>query len=262
MKIDLGWACVELLPSAPYSVQSASPAWIFGLAFERQRGVHAVANTRRHDFDAWPGALACTAPGVDVFSESPCGGEYLTLHVDPKRPEQPQHRTWQTPRTVFQGSRQAMALGLDLRRLLLATQPDRLQIEEHAAALWAHSLALLNGLAQAGASPTTMDRQRLSDTLDRIEQELPNRLTLPTLAASAELPLLRFLRLFTQAMGTTPHAYISERRLHRARQLLRGSDAAIAHIAVDCGFSHQSHMGALFKTRLGCSPSQYRARCT
>ena len=258
MKVDLGWACVELLPSAPYCVQGASPAWVFGLAFERQQGVHAVANDRRQDFDAWPGALACTAPGVNLFSESPHGGEYLTMHVLPGQLGLHRHPRAQTPRTVFQGSRQGMALGLDLRRLLLAKQPDSMKIEEHAAALLTHSLVLLDGPAQAGARPTAMDRQRLSDTLDRIEQDLPNRLTLQTLAASAGLPLLRFLRFFTQATGSTPHAYISERRLHRARQLLGSSDSSLASIAFDCGFTHQSHMGAAFKAQLGCTPGQYR----
>ncbi len=258
MNIDLGWARVELLPSAPYSVQSASPVWVIGLAFERQRGVHAVANDHRQDFDAWPGALACTAPGVNVFSESPCGGEYLTLHVDAGMLEQHRYRPGQAPRTVFQGSRQAVALGMGLRRLLLVPQPDMPQLDEHAAGLLAHSLVLLDGPVPTAAGPTARDRQRLSDTLDRIEQELPKRLTLQTLAEDAGLPLLRFLRLFTQVVGTTPHAYISERRLHRARQLLRTSDSSLASVALDCGFTHQSHMGATFKERLGCSPGQYR----
>jgi AraC family transcriptional regulator len=160
----------------------------------------------------------------------------------------------------FQGSRQAMALGWELRRLLLAQQSDLAQLEEHAADLLTHSLSLLDGPAPGSAHQTATDRQRLSDILDRIDQELPTRLTLQTLAENAGLPLLRFLRLFTQVMGTTPHAYISERRLHRARQRLQDSDDAIAHVAADCGFAHQSHMGALFKARLGCSPSQYRAR--
>lgn len=259
MKIDLGWACVELLPSAPYSVQGGSPAWVFGLAFERQRGVHAIAGTRRQDFDAWPGALACTAPGVEVFSESPCGGEYLTLHVLPNQLGPQQHRNAQAPRTVFQGSRPAMGLGLDLRHLLLAQQPDSLQVEEHAAALLAHSLALMGHQVSASAGPTSTERRRLSATLDRIEDELPNQLTLQSLAASAEGSPLRFLRLFTKVVGATPHAYISERRVQRARQLLRTSDASLANIALDCGFAHQSHMGAAFKARLGLTPRMYRS---
>jgi AraC family transcriptional regulator len=259
MRIDLGWSCVELLPSAPYCVQGASPAWVFGLALERQRGVHAVGSDHSQDFDAWPGALACTAPGVDLFSESPRGGEYLTLHVLPDQLRPQQHRNAQAPRTVFQGSRPAMGLGLDLRRLLLALQPDILQVEEHAAALLAHILALMGHQVPAPEGPASAERRRLSATLDRIEDELPSQLTLQSLAASAEASPLRFLRLFTKVVGATPHAYISERRVQRARQLLRTSDASLATIALDCGFAHQSHMGAAFKARLGLTPRMYRS---
>ena len=53
MKIDLGWASVALLPSAPYSVRDASHRYVVGLAFERQRGVHAIGFDKRQDFDAW-----------------------------------------------------------------------------------------------------------------------------------------------------------------------------------------------------------------
>jgi AraC family transcriptional regulator len=258
MKIDLGWVCLELLPRAPYSVQGASADWTFGFAFERQYGVHAVANDHRQDFDAWPGALACTPPGVDVFSESPRGGEYLTMHVSPSRLDKQQSHITQT-RRVFEGSRQAMELGLNLRRLLLAQRPDGLQIEERAAALLAHSLALLGHPVPAAAFPTATTRRLLSATLDRIEADLPNPITLQTLAASAALSPLRFLRLFTKVVGATPHAYISERRVQRARQLLRTSDESLATIALDCGFAHQSHMGAAFKAQLGLTPLVYRS---
>ena len=81
MNVDLGWACVSLLPTAPYSVIEASRLCVLGLALERQRGVHTVGSDRRQDFDAWPGDLAVTASNVNMFSESHHGGEYLTVHL-------------------------------------------------------------------------------------------------------------------------------------------------------------------------------------
>lgn len=80
-KIDFGWATVELFPSAAYSIRDESCLSVLGLAFERQRGVHAIGSDRRQDFDAWPGDLAYTSPNVNIFSESPNGGEYLAVHV-------------------------------------------------------------------------------------------------------------------------------------------------------------------------------------
>jgi transcriptional regulator GlxA family with amidase domain len=94
--------------------------------------------------------------------------------------------------------------------------------------------------------------------LEYIDDTLDGQLGLEELARVAGMPLLRFLRSFASAVGSTPHAYITERRLQRARRLLRSTDEPIAAIAADCGFTHQSHLGAVLKQRLGLSPRQYR----
>ena len=69
---------------------------------------------------------------------------------------------------------------------------------------------------------------------------------------------LRFLRTFTQLTGMTPHAWISETRLQAARAMMQRRDLPLAQIALDCGFSHQSHMGHVFRQHLGLTPGQYR----
>jgi len=257
MNIDLGWARVALLPSAPYSVRGASDQYVVGLAFERQRGVHAIGADRRQAFDAWPGDLAFTFPDVDVFSESGSGGEYLTVHVARDVPDLPVDVPQAGPRAVFQGDRQAVRLGCTLRRLLHAAQPHAERIEEHAALLLGQGLSRLT---QPGPAPSgyAADRAAHARVLEYIEDGVDGPLGLEELAGIAQMPLLRFLRSFSNTIGSTPHAYITERRLQRARRLLRATDAPLADIAFACGFAHQSHLGAVLKERLGVSPRQYR----
>ncbi|MDR7305525.1 AraC family transcriptional regulator [Rhodoferax saidenbachensis] len=257
MKIDFGWASVSLLPSAPYSVRDASCCCVLGLAFERQQGVHAIGADRRQDFDAWPGDLAFTLPEVEVFSESRTGGEYLTLHVAHDVPDLQVDAPLVGPRTVFHGDRQAVRLGWALRRLLHAAQPHPERIEELAAMLLGQGLSRLT-LPWRGPSCYEADRKAHARVLDYIDSMLEGPLSLEELAGVAGMPLLRFLRSFSNAVGSTPHAYITERRLQRARRLLRASDAPLADIAFACGFAHQSHLGAVIKERLGLSPRQYR----
>jgi len=91
-----------------------------------------------------------------------------------------------------------------------------------------------------------------------IDDAIDGPLSLAEIAQVAGMPVLRFLRSFSTTVGTTPHAYVSERRMQRARALLSTSSNPIADIAFSCGFSHQSHLGAVFKDRLGLSPRQYR----
>lgn len=257
MQMDLGWAKLELFPSAAYSVCASAPAGVLGFAFERQRGVHAIGGERRRDFDAWPGELAWAVPGVEIFSESARGGEYLALHTAPGLgPQGP--GAGAAPRTVFPGDRQAVRLAGALRLLMHAGAPQRPLLEQGAALLLERAFALSGRPPRRGAYG--LDRQAHARVLDHVEAALDGPLGLDELARVAGLPLLRFLRSFDAAVGRTPHAYITERRLQRARALLHADGAGLADVAAACGFAHQSHLGAVFKAQLGLSPRQYRLR--
>lgn len=258
MNVDLGWARVALLPSAPYSIHDESRWCVLGVAFERQRGVHAVGGDRRQDFDAWPGELAFTAPGVEVFSESGKGGEYLTVHLAGIAPDLKLDESLSVPRTVFCGDRRAVQLSWYLRRLMLASQPQLQLIEEQAAMLLDHGLSRLK-LSHRPPGRYDLERKVHSRVLEYIDDAIDGPLGLDALARVAGMPLLRFLRSFSSAVGYTPHVYITERRLQRARTLLRSTNEPVASIAADCGFAHQSHLGAVLKERLGLSPREYRA---
>lgn len=257
MKMDFGWANVELFPSGPYSICDEARSCVLGLAFERQRGVHAIGSDGRQDFDAWPGDLAYTSPNVNIFSESMNGGEYLALHVARTVSDQMLDAPLAAPRVIFHGDRRAVWLGWRLRLLMLASQPDSQLIEEQLALLLECGLSHLK-LPQGSPGRYDLDRKIHSRVLEYIDDAIDGPLGLDELARLAGMPLLRFLRSFANAVGTTPHAYITERRLQRARSLLCSTDEPVAAIAADCGFAHQSHLGAVLKTRLGLSPHQYR----
>jgi AraC family transcriptional regulator len=254
---DFGWGWVSLLPSAPYSICDASHLCVLGLAFERQRGVHALGGHRRQDFDAWPGELAVTSPEVEMFSESGTGGEYLTLHVQGVAAGLESEIPLTVPRAVFRGDRQAMRWGGQLRRAMLAAHPQPQRIEEQAMTLLDHGLSLLKHPPRPRGS-YGHDRQAHSRVLDYIDAAIDGPLSLAEMAQVARMPVLRFLRGFSMALGSTPHAYITERRMQHARTLLSTTDSPIADIAAHCGFAHQSHLGAVLKKRLGLSPGQYR----
>ncbi|PXX37973.1 AraC family transcriptional regulator [Undibacterium pigrum] len=253
--IDINWARLELLPALPYSISSTSPHTSLGLAFARQTGVHAIGCDIRHDFDAWPGDFAISNAGLTMFSESAHGGEYLLMHIS--NPDLLADMHASSPRQIFHGDKQVVMLAWQLRSLLLQKDKDSLLLQEKAGLFLQRGLALSSTPATAG-SLYAQDKPLHGHVLDYIEDQLDATLNLEELATMANMPLLRFLRSFAHATGTTPHAYITERRLQRARLLIRDSNLSIADIAADCGFAHQSHMGSAFKSRLGLSPQQYR----
>jgi AraC family transcriptional regulator len=77
-----------------------------------------------------------------------------------------------------------------------------------------------------------------------------------SLAATAELSLYHFAHTFKQSEGTTPHAFVLERRLARARELLARTDLSLSEVAFAVGFADQSHFA--FAKWIGVSPGQFR----
>jgi len=80
---------------------------------------------------------------------------------------------------------------------------------------------------------------------------------LEDLARAAGLSPFHFLRVFRRATGLTPHAYLVQRRVRRAQDLLR-QGLAPARAAAESGFADQSHLTRQFKRLTGLTPAAYR----
>ena len=97
----------------------------------------------------------------------------------------------------------------------------------------------------------TMARRRLDDA-----PEVPT--TLAELAALSGVSRFQLLRGFARETGVTPHAYLLQRRVRLARQLLVAG-CALAEAALEAGFADQSHMTRAFRRQFGVTPARYRA---
>jgi len=221
-----------------------------GIALERQQGVHAIGSDHRMDFDAWPGTLAYTPPGVEVFSESEAGGEYLVLRWQSDAYAEIQGNT-QT-RRQWMGQRHKLQAAHSLRRLLLSPVRDNMAIEQAA-------LVFMQQEHQEIPTPSPRMRATYARVLDRIRAEFDQQITITQLATAEGKTPVRFLREFTQLVGMTPHAFIVETRLQAARDMMQRGASSLATVAMDCGFTHQSHMGSAFRKMLGQTPRQYLA---
>jgi transcriptional regulator of acetoin/glycerol metabolism len=104
-----------------------------------------------------------------------------------------------------------------------------------------------------GLSPAALRRIR-----EFVDSHLDRNIDLKTLAATAELSLYHFARTFKQSEGTTPHAFLLERRLAKARELLTDSNLSLSEVALAVGFADQSHLTRRFREIAGVSPGQFR----
>jgi AraC family transcriptional regulator len=93
---------------------------------------------------------------------------------------------------------------------------------------------------------------------DYINAHLDGDLKLIDLSAIVNISPYHFLRLFKQSVGVTPHQYILQQRIDRAKYLLRSSSLDLDEIALRAGFCDRSHLNRCFKKILGQTPNQWR----
>ena len=91
-----------------------------------------------------------------------------------------------------------------------------------------------------------------------IDARIGDDLSLDALAACVGLSPYHFARAFKASTGESPHQCVLRRRIEAAKVALRGP-TPLAQVALDCGFSGQSHFSQRFREITGLTPSQYRA---
>ena len=87
---------------------------------------------------------------------------------------------------------------------------------------------------------------------------LARQIPLALVAGECRLSVSHFARSFKQCTGKPPHRWLLENRVERAKQLLLDPDVSLAEVALDCGFSDQSHFTRVFSRTVGTSPGTWR----
>jgi AraC family transcriptional regulator len=244
---------IALLPGQAYEVRYTPQVPVLGFAFESQSGVHAFACDRVVPFRTRPNSIACTPPGCEVFSRSTDGGEYLTVTT-------PMGALLAGSWSRFNDriDTEAIAAAESIRSHLLTAEPcDMLELE-------GETLTLCDAVSRAGGrfqrAPAWMTTRRMRLVDELIDERLSGTLGVTELAANLGLSAGFFTRAFKAATGKTPHQYVIDRRIARARRLIMETEVGLAEIALATGFASQAHMTTLFRRRLRLTPSLLRGR--
>jgi AraC family transcriptional regulator len=104
-----------------------------------------------------------------------------------------------------------------------------------------------------------LSRERLQRVRDYVEAHLDDDLSLTVLADISCLSPYHFSRSFKQAIGMGPQRYVMERRIERAKTLMRRTHQPLASIALEAGFTDQSHLTSVFRRATGMTPGRFRA---
>jgi AraC family transcriptional regulator len=100
--------------------------------------------------------------------------------------------------------------------------------------------------------------RRLRRAIEFMHDNFSRELALEEIAAAAYLSEYHFARLFKQITGVTPHVYLANLRIERARKMLVETSIPIIEIAATVGYQSQSHFTKIFKSVTGFTPRAYR----
>jgi AraC-like DNA-binding protein len=95
---------------------------------------------------------------------------------------------------------------------------------------------------------------------DHADRHFAEPLDLAALADVAGLSRFYFQRLFTATYGLSPAAYLSQRRVERAQDLLRTSNLTVTEVCHAVGFSSLGSFSSRFRELVGETPSDFQRR--
>ena len=93
-----------------------------------------------------------------------------------------------------------------------------------------------------------------------IHEHYFEKISVDTLAKTANLSRSTFLRKFNDVCKTSPSEYVINRRIQAAEYMLLNTSDSILNIAFKCGFYDAAHFSRIFTKKNGISPSEYRKR--
>ena len=116
-------------------------------------------------------------------------------------------------------------------------------------------------LAAFGGARTVVENsqpQWLKDARDTFDSRLDESVSLSRVAREVGVHPVYFAAAFRRFHGCSPGQYLRRKRFERARHLISNPDVSLAQVAIDAGFSDQSHLNRVFRRFTGMTPGQYR----
>lgn len=107
-------------------------------------------------------------------------------------------------------------------------------------------------------SRSALSPHKLQQIIEFIDNHLDQSIPLTTLADLAALNYDYFIRCFKRATSKTPHQFLLDQRIARAKLLLRTTTLPLTEIALRCGFNSQPHLTTQFRLSTSITPRQFR----
>ena len=104
-----------------------------------------------------------------------------------------------------------------------------------------------------------LGKNALRRVLEYVQEHLKEPIPVAEMASVAGMSTYHFIRLFKFTVGVSPHQYVLEQRVTRARYWLQHHpQMTVSEIALRTGFTDQTHLARQMRRLTGLSPSDLR----
>jgi len=141
----------------------------------------------------------------------------------------------------------------------LGTQSDPLRRQSVLTESFCRLLARYCGVKSAETVGESESRA-VRKAKDLLSVNMESAISLDEAAETAGLSRYHFLRVFKAATGISPHAYRTVKRIEVSKSLIK-QGIPLSQVALETGFSDQSHFTNTFRNYIGSTPRQYHCGC-
>jgi AraC-like DNA-binding protein len=226
------------------------------ISFVRKGSFGYHCRGRSHELVA--GSFLIGTPGTEFICthDHVCGDQCLSFFFAPELVETIGERAgaWKVGATPPLA--ELMVLG-ELAQAAACGRSD-IGLDEVGHLILSRLVEVVSGEQRQPAKLTARDRRRAVEVALWIEANSHREIELEDAARQAAVSPYHFLRLFSAALGVTPHQYLLRTRLRRAARHLAEDNKPVTEIAYDVGFNDLSNFVRSFHRAAGVSPLKFR----
>ncbi|HUP30915.1 MAG TPA: helix-turn-helix domain-containing protein, partial [Usitatibacter sp.] len=139
-----------------------------------------------------------------------------------------------------------------------ADQAKRIGVPSEQLLSWALAPVIAGHLQRHYAFGRGIAAKRLLRVVAYVDENLDGQIGVEEMSSVACLSTHHFSRMFRRSMGMTPHDFVTQRRIARARELLATTQLPLQDIAGRVGYQTQAHFTRAFGEATGTTPMRYR----
>jgi AraC-like DNA-binding protein len=145
-------------------------------------------------------------------------------------------------------------------RVMHSIRANRPALQQILGGATANLLGLYYSAQQARPAAESKNANVIEHAIARMEADYTPNLDVKAVAQELGVSYSWFRSTFAAHTGLSPHQYLLEWRLVRARNLLTETELSIKEIATETGFEDEHYFSRLFRQKLNLTPSAWRAR--